>query len=68
MLIIFLLKFRNKKTWYRKIGESNTTNFWRHVEIHYPEKDPRQNKKTKKNNSRRSNYIYIILIGLLFKS
>ncbi|CAB4420810.1 unnamed protein product [Rhizophagus irregularis] len=39
---------QNNKVWYRKIGDSNTTNLWRHVEVHHPEKDPRPNKKAKK--------------------
>ncbi|CAB4490884.1 unnamed protein product [Rhizophagus irregularis] len=38
----------NNKVWYRKIGDANTTNLWRHVEVHHPEKDPRPNKKAKK--------------------
>jgi hypothetical protein len=44
----FLLNFRNKKFWYRKIGDSNTSNLWRHVEVHHPEKDPRPNKRVRK--------------------
>jgi hypothetical protein len=46
--MILFLHFRNKKIWYRKIGDSNTTNLWRHIEIHHSEKDPRPNKKAKK--------------------
>lgn len=44
----FFYNFRKLKTWPRKIGDSNTTNLWRHVEVHHPEKDPRPNKKAKK--------------------
>ncbi|CAB4421393.1 unnamed protein product [Rhizophagus irregularis] len=43
-----LIVYKNNKVWYRKIGDSNTTNLWRHVEVHHPEKDPRPNKKAKK--------------------
>jgi hypothetical protein len=45
LTIYFFQNSRNQKTWKRKIGDSNTTNFWRHVEVHHPEKD---NKKAKK--------------------
>jgi len=45
--LYILLNSRNKRTWYRKIGDSNTTNLWRHIEVHHPEKDPRPNKKPK---------------------
>ena len=49
MLITYFFKISEiKKTWYRKIGDSNTSNLWRHVEVHHPEKDPRPNKKAKK--------------------
>jgi hypothetical protein len=44
----FLKKSSNQRTWKRKIGDSNTTNLWRHVEVHHPEKDPRPSKKAKK--------------------
>ncbi|CAI2188888.1 19396_t:CDS:1, partial [Funneliformis geosporum] len=32
----------------------NTTNLWRHVEVHHPEKDPRPNKRAKKNSEGQS--------------
>ena len=32
------------KTWLRKIGDSNTSNLWRHLESYHLEKDPRSNK------------------------
>ena len=35
------------KTWYRKIGDSNTSNLWRHLGKHHPEKDSRSKEKTK---------------------
>ncbi|CAB5349096.1 unnamed protein product [Rhizophagus irregularis] len=35
------------KIWYRKIGDSSTSNLWRHVEIYHPEKDLRPKKKAK---------------------
>ena len=47
-MYIFFQNFRNKKVWYRKIGDSNTSNLWRHVEVHHPEKDPRPPKKAKR--------------------
>lgn len=30
--------------WLRKIGDSNTSNYWRHLENHHPSKDPRSKK------------------------
>lgn len=35
------LHFRDKR-------DSNTTNFWHHIEVHHSDKDPRPNKKAKK--------------------
>jgi BED zinc finger len=32
------------KTWFRKIGDSNTSNMWRHLEKHHPDKDPKSKK------------------------
>ncbi|CAG8736353.1 776_t:CDS:2, partial [Racocetra fulgida] len=31
-----------EKTWLRKIGDFNTSNLWRHVESHHPDKDLRR--------------------------
>jgi hypothetical protein len=30
------------KTWLRKIGDSNTTNLWRHLERNHPDKNPKK--------------------------
>ena len=30
--------------WLRKIGDSNTSNLWHHLESHYPDKDPKRAK------------------------
>ena len=47
LLHIFFIILETK-TWPHNIGDSNTTNLWRHVEVHHPEKDPGSNKKAKK--------------------
>ncbi len=42
--IFFLKNFRIQKIWYHRIGDSNTTNLWRHIEKYHSEKDPRPKK------------------------
>ncbi|PKC08412.1 hypothetical protein RhiirA5_376272, partial [Rhizophagus irregularis] len=32
------------KTWLRKIGDSNTSNLWRHLERNHPDKNPKKAK------------------------
>ncbi|CAG8790999.1 15313_t:CDS:2, partial [Cetraspora pellucida] len=34
-----------KKTWLRKISDSNTTNLWHHLKSYHPNNDPRKNDK-----------------------
>ena len=45
MLYFFLKKFRGQKTWLQKIGDSTTTNLWRHLEKHHLDKNPKKKAK-----------------------
>ena len=48
MYCIYIIKFKSfkfsNKVWFWKIGESNTTNLWRHLTKHHPDKDPKSAK------------------------
>ncbi|CAG8810889.1 18398_t:CDS:2, partial [Racocetra persica] len=40
--VICLTCLNGEKTWLRKIGDFNTSNLWRYLESHYPDKDLRR--------------------------
>ncbi|CAI2185704.1 9259_t:CDS:2, partial [Funneliformis geosporum] len=44
----------HRKVQYLNCPDYNITNLWHYIEVHHPEKDPRSNKRAKKNSEGQS--------------